>query len=332
MLEEPKHQLLANLLSGITREELIWINGYIAGIIQQPAKENSDGTGPVKRDAATKLTIVYGTETGNARKLATEFATRAKKLAYPVKLVSLDQYRVTDLHREQNLLVVISTQGDGEPPLAAQKFYDHIHQAGFQLPAIKYAVLALGDSSYPLFCKTGTDVDEQLEKAGAQRILPVCKCDVEYEADAAAWFQQVLNLVGQTTGVSAPKQLISQAPAAVKSNKVLYEGELLSTVNLLDRMNGDRVIQHLEFLAEEVPYEPGDSIGIIPANPADAVQNILDLLQTEPETILRFREQEGTIQQILTTQVQIQYLHERVIARYAAWVGQDIPAVKMDLL
>lgn len=332
MLEEPKHQLLTNLLSGITREELIWINGYIAGIIQQPETENKTVEDPVKPATGNKLTIVYGTETGNSRKLASEFAAKAKKLAYQVKLASLDQYRLSDLSREQNLLVVISTQGDGEPPVAAQKFYDHIHQDGFQLPALKYAVLALGDSSYPLFCKTGEDVDIQLGKSGAQRILPVCKCDVEYEGDAAVWFQQALDLLSKAAVLSTPKQIISQTASTVKPNKILYEGSVLSTVNLLDRKGKERVIQHLELLAEGVAYAPGDSIGIVPENASAAVQRIIDLLQVDPETTVRFREDEGTLRQILTTQVQIQYLHERVVARYAALVGQDIPAVKMDLL
>ncbi|MEJ7671671.1 MAG: flavodoxin domain-containing protein [Chitinophagaceae bacterium] len=79
------------------------------------------------------------------------------------KVQSLDQYRLNDLSKEEYFLAVISTHGDGEPPAAAKKFYDHVHQNGFKLDKLKYSVLALGDTSYPLFCKAGEDVDEATE-------------------------------------------------------------------------------------------------------------------------------------------------------------------------
>ncbi len=88
---------------------------------------------------------------------------------------------LNDLTKEEYFLAVISTHGDGEPPAAAKKFYDHVHQNGFKLDKLKYSVLALGDTSYPLFCKAGEDVDEQLNKLGGQPIVPLQKCDVDYD-------------------------------------------------------------------------------------------------------------------------------------------------------
>ena len=88
------------------------------------------------------------------------------------------------LLRRKYFLAVISTHGDGEPPAAAKKFYDHVHQNGFKLDKLKYSVLALGDTSYPLFCKAGEDVDEQLTKLGGKRFFPIQKCDVDYETEA----------------------------------------------------------------------------------------------------------------------------------------------------
>ena len=79
------------------------------------------------------------------------------------------------LPKEEYFLTVISTQGEGEPPAAAKKFYDHIHQNGFKLKKLKYGVLALGDTSYPLFCKAGEDVDTQLEKLGGERVVSLAK-------------------------------------------------------------------------------------------------------------------------------------------------------------
>src|SRR5205814_2219545 len=121
-----------------------------------------------------------------------DFATKAKKIHINAKVIGMDQYRLNDLPKEEYLLAIISTQGEGDPPDAAKKFYDHIHLNGFKLEKLKYSVLALGDTSYPLYCKAGEDVDEQFNKLGGKRIVPLQKCDVEYEEDANAWFNNVL--------------------------------------------------------------------------------------------------------------------------------------------
>ncbi|MEO7530861.1 MAG: flavodoxin domain-containing protein, partial [Sediminibacterium sp.] len=121
MLDGHKQKLLDELMSGSTKDELVWINGYVSAIIsgkETPAEKNIVSAVP------QKITLVYGTETGNSKRVATELATKAKKNNLQVKLASLDQYRLSDITREENLFVVISTQGDGEPPVAAQKFYD----------------------------------------------------------------------------------------------------------------------------------------------------------------------------------------------------------------
>ena len=87
---------------------------------------------------------------------------------------------------------MISTQGEGEPPASAKKFYDHIHQNGFKLPKLKYGVLALGDTSYPMFCKAGEDVDHQLGNLGGERIVDIRRCDVDFEHEAHNWMNDVI--------------------------------------------------------------------------------------------------------------------------------------------
>ena len=181
MLEKNKLQILLTLLGDLTSEELIWVNGYLNGVVSQ---RSPSGESKVAKSGVNKITIAYGTETGNSKKLATEFAAKAKKQGIHAKVQSLDQYRLNDLSKEEYFLTIISTHGDGEPPAAAKKFYDHVHQNGFKLDKLKYSVLALGDTSYPLFCKTGEDVDEQLNKLGGKRIAPLQKCDVDFSQDA----------------------------------------------------------------------------------------------------------------------------------------------------
>src|SRR5437764_15187267 len=138
MLGEPKLKVLLELIKHSSHDELVWMNGYLSGLLAE--KEGSTTTLP--KPAVGKITIAYGTETGNAKKLATDFAARAKKSGINAKLVSLDQYRLNDLSKEEYFFTVISTQGDGEPPAAAKKFYDHIHQQNASLSNLKYGVLA----------------------------------------------------------------------------------------------------------------------------------------------------------------------------------------------
>src|SRR5688500_1751628 len=211
MLSQVKMKIIQDLIANSTREELVWVNGYLSGLLNQNntgVAEAGSAAAPAKA-ASGKITIVYGTETGNSKKVATDFAAKAKKSSINAKVVSLDQYRLTDLPKEEYLLAVISTQGEGEPPAAAKKFYDHIHQNGFQLDKLKFGVFALGDLSYPLFCKAGEDVDAQLEKLGGKRLIDIQKCDVDYESDAENWFDKVLNKLssnGHSAGTPIPTQ------------------------------------------------------------------------------------------------------------------------------
>lgn len=339
MLAEPKLKIFLDLIHHSTKEELIWLNGYLTAVINNDTTtENKVPTVATKENAvennlipaAHKITIVYGTETGNSKKLATDFAAKAKKSGIQVKLAGLDQYRLTDLPKEEYLLTVISTQGDGEPPVAAQKFYDHIHKNGLQLDSLKYGVLALGDTSYPLFCKTGEDVDIQLKKMGAQRFAPLKKCDIDYEAEAFDWFDKVLVSLKQT---DIPKTTIPTIVVPVKKpiGKIIYTGTVVKNINLNDR-GSNKETRHIEIIAENVEYEPGDSLGVIPENTLEIVEAILALTGINGDKKINYKEETVTVFNLLKKKLNITYLHERVVKKYADIVQQDIPDTKMDLL
>ena len=243
-------------------------------------------------------------------------------------MVSLDQYRLNDLAKEEYFFTIISTQGDGEPPAAAKKFYDHIHQNGFKVNQLKYGVLALGDTSYPLFCKAGEDVDSQLQKLGGERVVSLHKCDTDYETDAGSWFSQVLSKLSGNGASVAPVAI----PAVTKkSGKKVYIGSILKNINLNDR-GSNKQTHHLEIAAEEIDYTPGDSIGIVPKNPAHVVQSIVAITGVDQEKELTYRNETVTILDLLRSKLNIVYMPERVVKQYAAIVQQDIPETKISLL
>src|ERR1700712_4432677 len=193
MSPEKKNQI-KEFVDSLNKQEQAWTNGYLDGILHGiPAAESLTPKAGVDNK---KITIAYGTESGNSKKIANIFASRAKQEGIHAKIVSLDQYRLSDLPKEEYFLTVISTQGEGEPPASAKKFYDHIHQNGFTLPKMKFGILALGDTSYPLFCKAGEDVDTQLSHLGGERLIDLQRCDVDYESEAQDWFNGVLNRIG----------------------------------------------------------------------------------------------------------------------------------------
>jgi sulfite reductase (NADPH) flavoprotein alpha-component len=338
MLNSPKLTLVQELIAGASREELIWLSGYLAGVVAQRTHETpvpvpgpAAAPAPVETPAGVnKITIAYGTETGNSKKLAYEFAAKAKKKGINAKLVGLEQYRLNDLPKEEYFFTVISTQGDGEPPAAAKKFYDHLYDSSLRLDRMKYSVLALGDTAYPLFCKAGEDIDLQLQKVGGQRIASLQKCDTDYETEAGHWFDTILQQLasgGRQQPVADPGKVVITPR---HSGKTIFTGTVLTNVNLNDRGSGKRT-HHLE-IAAEVDYQPGDSIGIVPWNPVPIVEGILALSGVDPARMLSHRTEEWPVADLLQKKLNIVYLHERVVKKYAAIVRQEIPQTKIGLL
>lgn len=325
MLVEQKLNSLLELINTSTNDELIWINGYLNGILSK----QTPGVKVAAKSAVKKITIVYGTETGNSKRLATDLAAKAKKLGHHAKIQGLDQYRLADLSKEEYLLTIMSTHGDGEAPAAAQKFYDFVHQSELKLSKLKYAVLALGDSGYPLFCQAGEDVDNQLNKLGASRIAPLQKCDVDYDIEAEDWFSKVMHALNES---SQSEPSLSSVPIIKKtSGKKIYNGKLLAHVNLND-IGSNKETFHIEIEAEDVQYLPGDSIGIIPENKKEIVEKILATSGIDPNTSIDYKDQLISVYDLLKKKLNILNLPERVIKKYASVVNQEIPATKIDFL
>ncbi len=335
MLKEVKLKTFLDLLNSSTQEELIWMNGYLSGVTSHSVVRTESIP---SKNGVNKITIVYGTETGNSKKLAASFAAKAKKIGISAKIIGMDQYRVNDLSKEDYFFSIVSTHGDGEPPAAAKKFYDHLHSNGLELKKLKYGVLALGDTSYPLFCKTGEDVDVQLQKLGASRIVPLQKCDVDYEEDANTWFTNALEALhtnGNTNETAtAPSHKITEISGKQISRKIsgrkTYTGNVLTSLNLNDR-GSNKETYHIEIAAESVDYLPGDSIGVIPENPLHVIEMITTLTGVDENQTMEHKGGQDNIHGLLRKKLNIFYLPERVIKKYSEIVRQEIPPIRIDL-
>ena len=327
MLAEHKQKILDEFLKSLSADEIAWANGYLNSVVLKSTGKKED---VIIKPAINKITITYGTETGNSKKIATDFAAKAKKSGINVKLVSLDQYRLNDLSKEEYFFTVVSTHGDGEPPAATKKFYDHIHNNGFTFEKLKYSVLALGDTSYPLFCKTGEDIDEQLNKLGGNRIAPITKCDLEFDEDANQWLDKIL----RTLSTPSQTEVVTVAPlpeVKKSSSKKTYTGIVLSNINLNDK-GSNKEIYHIELAVDEPEYEPGDSVGIVPENVNTIVEEVISLSGIDRNKEIEYRDEWFTVFDLLKKRVNIIQPAPSVIKKYAALVGREIPDGKIDLI
>jgi sulfite reductase (NADPH) flavoprotein alpha-component len=324
MISQENKNKIREFIRSLDKEDQIWTLGFLDAVLNGTTK--TEDLNPASVTENKKITIAYGTESGNSKKIANIFASRAKQEGIHAKIVSLDQYRLTDLAKEEYFLTVISTQGEGEPPASAKKFYDHIHQNGFKLPKLKYGVLALGDTSYPMFCKAGEDVDHQLGNLGGERILDIQRCDVDFEQEAHSWMNDVLLKISGTQVVQPAVK-----PLKKSTGKKIYQGEILTNINLNDRGSAKKT-HHIEIACEEVYYKPGDSLGIVPHNPTDIVEAIIAHTQIDAERTFVHRNEACSAYELLHKKLNIIYLPERVVAKYGTHLGYNIPAVKTGLL
>lgn len=323
MLTTEKINVLQSLVADASKEELIWIKGYLAGFLG--AQSTPLATTAPSVAFSGKLSILFGTETGNAKSLAAKLVAKAKQKGIAAKAADIAQYKAASLAKEEYLVAVVSTQGDGEPPLAAQQFFDYLQQQQPSLSQLKFGVIALGDSSYPLFCKAGEDLDQRLSALGGQTLQELIRCDTDYEAAALSWFDNLLQ------GLSGPSEKQATAAPAVTSGRQIYRGVVTANIDLNDE-GSLKQTHHIEIEAEGVVYQPGDALSVVAHNPEESVTAILNLAGWDRKEKIRFRNDEDTLENILRKKANISWLPERVVKAYAGVVRQDIPDTRISLL
>ncbi|MCU0824392.1 MAG: flavodoxin domain-containing protein [Leptospira sp.] len=347
MLSDDKRSKFLQLLKESTKDEWVWMSGYLSALtqaslaggsvdisIETPVSLSGErGLGDLKAEPI-QCSVVYGTETGNSKKLGTELVKKLKELGHNAKLKSTDTYKAKDLKEEQYLFVVISTHGDGEPPQAAKPFIQILNDCKDKLTNLKFAVLGLGDTSYPLFCQTGVDVDTILEKLGGSRILTLGKCDVDYDLVAKPWMGELISVLNQKTKTATTQTqsnigVVKEKKAS--SGKVTYEGVVQTNIVLND-IGATKSTRHIEIKSNSsIEYEAGDSAGFIAFNREEEVSRILDLLKVPRETRVNFKDETWMAYDLFQKKLSIRFLPDRVIKKYADLVQKDIPSGKQDL-
>nr|MBA3485586.1 flavodoxin domain-containing protein [Lysobacter sp.] len=276
---------LSQLVAGLEGAGLWWLSGYTAGLAQAQALPTAQRPAVSAPEIHTgqSLTIVYGSQTGNSRRLAEQLARQSEGAGLAVRLLRADAYPLRELKNERLLYIVISTQGEGDPPDDARGLVEYI--TGKRAPALKelkFAVLGLGDSSYPQFCAIGRQLDERLEALGGTRLLTRGDADLDLEAVADPWLSQAFSAARDALGARATSATVTALrPLAAAVGQFTrarpFAAELLANQRITGH-GSDRDTRHLELSLEGsgLHYEPGDALGVWPVNAPELVQEVLD--------------------------------------------------------
>ncbi len=311
---------LEQAASGLDASRLIWASGYLAGLAKFQA-----GTGATAAEttaAAVTLTVLYGSQTGNGQRLAERAAADAGALGMPVKLKSLADYRPAELRREQAVVLVVSTHGEGDPPDDAEPLYDYLMaERAPRLDKLSFAVLALGDSSYAKFCETGRQIDERLAELGAQRIAERAELDLDFETTAPPWFETTLAEARPLLApVAQPRPQLRAVTAPSYDRARPFQAEVLVNQRITAG-DSSKTVHHLELSLEGsgLRYEPGDSLGIVATNPPLLVAELLDVLGIEPQADV----DGATVSERLREEFEITVASRSFVERYAHATASD---------
>ncbi|MFM5162966.1 assimilatory sulfite reductase (NADPH) flavoprotein subunit [Aeromonas rivipollensis] len=281
-LSDEQQRQLNQVLSTLNTQQLAWVSGYLYGLSQSGVQ--SVATSAAVAAPGGSLTILYGSQTGNAKGVASAIQAQAKAHGLPVTLTSMADYKPKQLKKESHLLVVVSTYGEGEPPESAVDLFEQLKKGKIgKLEGLKFAVLGLGDSSYEFFCQTGKDFDDFLSKAGAERIHELASLDVDYQDAAKAWGEQAVNAVAATLSAGAATASVAgSVQQAVGHSQYHKENPFPAKLSVNQKITGrdsTKDIRHIEINLEEsgITYQPGDALGIWFDNDADLVGEVLAL-------------------------------------------------------
>jgi len=325
---------LNSLLKGLQADQLLWIEGFISGLRAGSGTGSSEVAALASPSEAPALTVLYGTESGNSESLADLTVKAAKTIGFKAKAVNMADIKVPKLRDIENLLVIVSTWGEGDPPETAADFYqDFMAENAPKLVNTRFSVLGLGDTSYEEFCKMGKDFDARLEALGARRIYERVDCDVDYDDDFDIWHKGALGALEAESRPAANATLA--VPAATTADPVKYSRKNPYASELLERvlLNGEGSAKetiHLEFNLEGsgLIYEAGDALAVVPHNAEDVVDDFIQTSKLDPESPVLIKDQAYTLRQALTSQLDITSLSLPVIKRYNE-IAQDAKLQKL---
>lgn len=346
-------QDLQQLVSQLNPIQQAWISGYLAASAQLSYDQQVLGTAattglttpaaPQPTAAPAVLTVLYASQTGNAKGVAQQVKTAAEAQGLTVQLHDIASYKTNALAKEQYLLVVTSTYGEGEPPESAVSFHKFLFgKKAPQLPHLTYAVLGLGDSSYEFFCQTAIDFDDKLAALGATRAYARADLDVDYADTAPAWIEASIAAFVRampTAGSAATTSTVANSATTAKDNShSLYskQNPALASVNLVQKItarNSSKDVRHIELdlAGTGLTYQPGDALGVYFDNDPALVTAIISATGNDADGEVQIGGQSFRLEDALLRQLELTQAYPSFVEKYAAATGNaQLHAVVQD--
>lgn len=342
VLNEQQWNAITQAIAGLNRDQLTWVSGYAAGMAaaqggavapQLAAPAAAAGNAPV-------LTILYGSQTGNAKGVAQQFQAQAEAAGYTSKLISMADYKPRQIKAETHVAVFVSTHGEGDAPDDAVEFHEFLGgKKAPKLDGLKYAVLGLGDSSYEFFCQTGKDFDERLGKLGGSAVVARQDCDVDYEESAKSWGEQLIAaLKDDFAGAPAGAAVAVQSGSAVAGSaeqtytkKAPFAATLIESQKITGR-DSVKDIRHVEISLEDsgIQYRAGDALGVWFKNAPALVEEMLSLTGLSGSEEVKVADATTTIADALAGKLELTLSYPTFVKAYQQATGSDALAALIE--
>jgi sulfite reductase (NADPH) flavoprotein alpha-component len=324
----PAEQITAlnRIMSATNAEQRTWLSGFLSGYQAANAPQPAAAAAPARR---APLTILFATESGNAESLADTARKAASKLGFAARVLDMADATPAQVAAAQNLLVIASTWGEGDPPQRAIDFHAALMaEDAPRFDGVRYAVLALGDRAYAKFCETGRLFDERFAALGGTRVADRIECDLDYDVAANAWIGGTLTqlqagLDEPDAGAAVIHVDFARAPleASAYSRTRPFEAEITERIKLSgSRSTSETWHVEVSLAGSGIVYEPGDSLGFLPSNDPALVDAVLMATGLSGDAALRAA---------LSERFDITTLTRKQVADYAgligdAWLAEDV--------
>ncbi|GCB42493.1 sulfite reductase [NADPH] flavoprotein alpha-component [Citrobacter freundii] len=276
-----------------TPAQLAWVSGYFWGVLNQQPGSNAAALAPVAEMPG--ITLISASQTGNARRVAEALRDDLIAAKLNVTLINAGDYKFKQIANEKLLIVVASTQGEGEPAEEAVALHKFLFsKKAPKLNNTAFAVFGLGDTSYEFFCQSGKDFDAKLAELGGERLLDRVDADVEYQAAAAEWRARLVEVL-KARAPAAPSVQVAASGAVneVHTSPYTKEAPLTASLAVNQKITGrdsEKDVRHIEIdLGDSgLRYQPGDALGVWYQNDPDLVKELVELLWLkgdEPVTV-----------------------------------------------
>ncbi len=317
-------------------DQASWISGYLAGI----RAAGGGAVGSAQAPAAAhgpELTILVGSQTGNGEGVAEEACRRALARGLKATVKNMGSYKLPQLKNEKNLLVIVSTHGEGDPPDNAKEMSEFLtSKRAPKLAGTHFSVLGLGDSSYTHFCKMGKDFDERLAALGATRVFDRADCDVDYEDASEAWMDGAIAALAEKLDMSsAPTAAVVGSfvspPTGQFSKRNPFPAEVLDNI-VLNGRGSSKETHHIELSLEGsgFTYEPGDAVGVYPVNCREVAGELIQTLNLDPDEPVPVKDDKVPLREALERHYEVTTLTRPMMQKYNELVGSKKLAKLLD--